>query len=166
MPQVECRRMAEGAKEAMQVTLNANEVLVAGYVGMRRNAEANFRNRKPRFPERVKGELWGFHIESAHAELAVSKVLGVYWGFGVNTFHTSDISGKSIEVRWSSRNDLKVRPDDDGIVISVSGSCPTYTINGWIEADQAKRQEFLFNQEPICYFVPHKYLKPIEGLCK
>jgi len=45
-------------------TLNANEVLVAGYVGMRRNAEAKFNRRKARFPEKVVGELWGKHIES------------------------------------------------------------------------------------------------------
>ena len=84
----------------MIVELNANEVLVASYVGARRNAEASFRNRKPRFPEKVVGELWGFHIESAHAELAVCKYLGIYWGFGVNTFHVEDIVNTNLEIRW------------------------------------------------------------------
>ena len=59
----------------MIVELNANEVLVATYIGSRRNAEASFKKRKARFPEKVIGELWGFHIEAAHAELAVCKIL-------------------------------------------------------------------------------------------
>jgi len=150
----------------MIVELNANEVLVASYVGARRNAEASFRNRKPRFPEKVVGELWGFHIESAHAELAVCKYLGIYWGFGVNTFHVEDIVNTNLEIRWSSRSDLKVRPDDKGIVISVTGKCPNYEIKGWIEAENALQDKWKYNKEPICYFVPHNQLKPIEDLKK
>ena len=80
------------------------------FVGSRRNGEARFNNRKPRFPEKVPGELWGFHIESACAELAVCKYLGIYWGFGVNTFHVSDIVNTNLEIRWSMRQNLKVRP--------------------------------------------------------
>lgn len=150
----------------MIVELNANEVLVASYVGARRNAEASFRNRKPRFPEKVVGELWGFHIESAHAELAVCKYLGIYWGFGVNTFHVEDIVNTNLEIRWSSRSDLKVRPDDKGVVISVTGKCPNYEIKGWIEAENALQDKWKYNKEPICYFVPHNQLKPIEDLKK
>lgn len=150
----------------MIVELNANEVLVASYVGARRNAEASFRNRKPRFPEKVVGELWGFHIESAHAELAVCKYLGIYWGFGVNTFHVEDIVNTNLEIRWSSRSDLKVRPDDKGVVISVTGKCPNYEIKGWIEAENALQEKWKYNKEPICYFVPHNQLKPIEDLKK
>lgn len=150
----------------MIVELNANEVLVASYVGARRNAEASFRNRKPRFPEKVVGELWGFHIESAHAELAVCKYLGIYWGFGVNTFHVEDIVNTNLEIRWSSRSDLKVRPDDKGVVISVTGKCPNYEIKGWIEAENALQDRWKYNKEPICYFVPHNQLKPIEDLKK
>ena len=151
----------------MNFTLNANEVLVAGYVGMRRNAEAKFNRRKARFPEKVVGELWGKHIESAHAELCVAKALGLYWGFGVNTFHTEDILGSGIEVRWSGhRKDLKIRQDDKGYVVSVSGECPDYKINGWIEADNGKMAEFYHADPPPCYFVPHERLKAIEELAE
>lgn len=148
----------------MMVELTVNEVLVAMYVGARRNAEANYKGRKPRFPEKVAGELWGFHIESAHAELAVCKYLGIYWGFGVNTFHVEDVVNTNLEIRWSSRNDLKVRPDDKGIVVSVTGKSPSYEIKGWIKAEDAKREKWLYNKEPICYFVPHRELMPIEDL--
>jgi len=149
----------------MIVELNANEVLVATYIGSRRNAEASFRNRKPRFPEKVLGEMWGFHIEAAHAELAVAKCLGIYWGFGVNTFHVEDIVNTKIEVRLSLREDVKVRPDDNGIIVSVTGKCPRYEIKGWIKAEDAKQDKWKYEKTlPLCYFVPHNELKPIEIL--
>jgi hypothetical protein len=148
----------------MNVSLNQNEVLVSTYIGSRRNAEASFRKRSPRFPEKTPGELWGFHIEAAHAECAVAKLLGLYWGFGVNTFHTPDITGTNYEVRWSQRPNLKVRPDDSGIVISVSGKSPDYVVHGWINAEDAKRDEWKCASPPPCYFVPHDKLRPIEEL--
>lgn len=148
----------------MIVELNANEVLVATYIGSRRNAEACFKKRKARFPEKVIGELWGFHIEAAHAELAVCKYLGIYWGFGVNTFHVADVENTNLEIRWSSREDMKVRPDDNGIIVSVTGKCPVYEIKGWMRAADAKQDKWLYNREPVCYFVPHTQLQPIEEL--
>lgn len=150
----------------MIVELNANEVLVATYIGSRRNAEASFKKRKARFPEKVIGELWGFHIEAAHAELAVCKYLGIYWGFGVNTFHVEDIADTNLEVRWSSREDMKVRPDDEGIVVSVTGKCPAYEIRGWMHAADAKQEKWKHRKEPVCYFVPRAELHPIEELRK
>lgn len=148
----------------MIVKLNANEMLVATYVGSRRNAESIYKQRKPRFAESKVGELWGFHIESAHAELAVCKFLGVYWGFGVNTFHVSDIVDTNLEIRWSTRKDLKVRPDDNGIIVSVTGKCPEYEIKGWINSEDAKQEKWLHNVHPICYFVPHEFLNSPESL--
>lgn len=148
----------------MKVSLTASEVLVAGFVGYRRNAEAQFRGRKNRFPERYAGELWGNHIEAAHAELVVAKALGIYWGFGVNTFHTPDIAGTDIEVRWSGRNDLKVRPDDSGVIVSVRGTCPHYEIMGWIYAPEGQDEKYKFNKEPVCFFVPHSELREFPEL--
>ena len=115
----------------MQIELNKFEVIVAGHIGMLRNAEASINKRAVRFPEKKVGELWGNHIESAMSEMAVSKYLGIYWGFGVNTFHVSDIINTELEIRWSSREDVKIRPDDTGIIVSVTGKCPTYELKGW-----------------------------------
>lgn len=148
----------------MQIILNDNEVLVSGYVGMRRNAEALCRGRTPHFPEKFPGEMWTKHIEGAHAECAVARALGLYWGFTVNTFHKPDIVNTSLEVRWSTRRDVKVRPDDSGIIVSVSGLCPRYTINGWIMAEAAKRPEWRCDKPPPCYFVPLEELQPITEL--
>lgn len=148
-----------GQGKALRVNLTASEIYMAADVGSRRNAEAIANGRKKRFPESRPGELWASHIESAGAELAVSKALGLFWGGGVNTFHVADIVNTNYEIRWSNRNDCKVRPDDTGIVISVSGACPEYIINGWCYAEDAKKQEYKCNREPVCYFIPKGKLK-------
>lgn len=144
----------------MKIELNANEVLVASYVGMRRNAEAQFKGRKNRFPNAKAGDGWGRHIESAHAELAVAKAFGLYWGFGVNTFGVSDIVNTKIEVRWTpERRTIKVKDEDadDAIVVGVTGESPRYEIIGWVRATEAKHRRYLYDGDPPCYFVPEKH---------
>jgi hypothetical protein len=152
----------------VKVQLNANEFLTAANIGMRRNAEAIFKGRKARFPEKTPGELWGFHIESSIAEMCVAKHLGIYWTMGVNTFHIADI-GKNFEVRWSMREDCKVRPDDnDVIIVSVHGTGMIKSIMGWIYSEDAKKEEYEFKGKNSdlapCYFVPHHKLMPIDEL--
>ena len=152
----------------VEVKLNANELLTAANIGMRRNAEAIFKGRSPRFPEKTPGELWGFHIESSLAEMCVSKYLKIYWSMGVNTFHTADID-KKLEIRWSERDDCKVRPDDNNmIIISVKGVGMSKNIMGWIDSEDAKKEEFKFkgknSDTAPCYFVPHNKLNNIEDL--
>ena len=148
----------------LKISLNVNEVLVAGYIGMRRNDEEIYNKRRSRFPEQYAGQFWGIHIESAHAELAVSKALGIYWGFGVNTFHVPDIENTELEVRWSKRADCKIRPDDKGIVVSVTGQCPDYEIKGWIRAEDGRKKQFYYPMSPACWFVPHELLRPFNEL--
>jgi hypothetical protein len=150
----------------MIVSLTQMEVAVATMVGSYRNAESNFSGRKPRFPEKTSGELWGFHIESALAELAVSKALGIYWGFSVNTFHVPDIANTNIEVRWSTSPRLKIRPDDPDarIMVSVRGSCHEKEIMGWCYAREGKLKDNRSGSEPPCYFHDHEDLSPINSL--
>lgn len=148
----------------MTVTLSTSEIMMAANVGMRRNAAAIIEQRRPRFPERYPGELWAFHIESACAEISVARTLGLYWNGSINTFHVPDLPNQ-IEVRWSKLPSLKVRPDDDGvIVVSVTGQCPQYRIAGWCYSNFAKRSEWASSTAPLCYFVPHARLDPIESL--
>lgn len=151
-----------------QIQLTANEFLTAANIGMRRNAESIFKGRKARFPEKTPGELWGFHIESAIAEMCVAKYLGVFWSMGVNTFHVADV-GKNLEVRWSMREDCKIRPDDNNIIIvSVHGTGMSKYIKGWINSEDAKKKEYEFKGKNSdlapCYFVPHHILNPIDQL--
>lgn len=149
----------------MKIRLDNFEMYHFGLVGYRRNLESICKNRKPRFPESVPGELFGFHIFSAMAEGAVAKALGMYYGLHAQKFSGGDVG--FFEVRWSMRSDLKVRPRDNGVVICVTGLPPELEIVGWIGANEAKRDEWKkdFGKEgKPAYFVPHKQLLPLEDL--
>jgi hypothetical protein len=148
----------------MEITLNESEMHVGASVGVRRHIDSLTNKRTPRFPERHAGQFWIAHIEGAMAELAVAKYLGMYWGFGVNTFVAPDIESTDIEVRWSQRADLKIKSNDTGVVISVSGQAPTYIIKGWIMASKAKQDKYYYDKHPPCWFVPHEALRPIQQL--
>lgn len=150
----------------MNVTLDNSEMYYAGLVGYQRNLESIISKRKPRFPEKVPGELFGVHILGAMAECAVAKALGMYWGHHRNKFESGDVG--TFEVRYSKRTDLKIRERDNGVVISVTGEPPTFTIVGWIDARDAK-QHFTASaprQGPPAYFIPHQNLYDVHTLRK
>lgn len=152
----------------VEIKLNSYEFLTAANIGMRRNVEAIYKGRKVRFPEKTPGELWGFHIESAIAEMCVSKYLDIYWSMGVNTFHVADV-GKNLEIRWSMRNDCKIRPDDNNVIIvSVKELGMNKIIMGWINSEEGKKPEYEFKGKNSdlapCYFVPHEKLNSPESL--
>ncbi len=139
------------------VELTRSELIVGAQVGMMRNAEARLRNSRPRFSEKVPGELWGFHIEGACAELAFCKLLGIRWDRSVDTFHVPDIPGYRIDVRWSQRSDAKVRPDDNGVyIVKMGGMSPRFTYQGWIYSEHAKVAKWKkdFGRGNPAYFVP------------
>ncbi len=148
----------------MRIQLTAHEMYYAGLVGYRRNLEAICRGRKPRFSEKVAGELFGFHILGAMAECAVAKGYGMYWSPHVNKFSGGDVG--RIEVRYSKRRDVKIRERDTGIVVSVCGEPPTFEIAGWVTAEQARSnvKKTAPREGPAAYFVPHNDLMPPETL--
>ena len=146
------------------VRLTNSEMYLSGEVGYRRNLESIITGRKPRFPERIPGELFGRHIIAAMAELAVSKLTGTYWGGHVKRFQGQGADVNGMEVRWSMRSDLKVRRSDKGIVVSVHGLPPSFFVIGWIEAEQAKQERWASENDPPCYFVPHAELNSTESL--
>ena len=144
------------------IDLNENEALAAGTVGLRRHIEATLNRRKPRFSEKYAGELLGFHVLGAMAEMAVCKYFGWYWDYSVNTFHVSDIPGKKIDVRFSKNPYLNIRPDDNEInIVSVTGGFPRFEIVGWLFSEDGKRPQWKrdFNNRGVpAYFVPHDEL--------
>jgi hypothetical protein len=149
------------------VRLTAYEAMMAGEVGFRRQVKAMMRNSAPRFPEQYAGQLWYNHIAGACAELAVAKVLGLFWGGGVDTFDREDIEDTGYEVRFSPVGKPKVMPRDSRIVIGVIGNAPSiieFTIIGWLQAEDAKREEWKSPTEPVCYFPPKTTWHPIEQL--
>jgi len=148
----------------MEILLTAQEMYHSGLVGYRRQLESVVRGRRPRFPQRFAGELFATHIIGAMAECAVAKGLGLYWSHHEGKFSGGDVG--ELEVRWSMRDDVKVRERDRGVIVSVSGEPPAFRINGFALAAESKRPEWKLapRNGPPAYFVPHRALYPIERL--
>ena len=152
------------------IKLENYEIRMAALVGSFRQLHATDQGSPPRYPEQYPGQLHENHQRSAMAELAVAKYLNVYWGGHVDVFRTvSDVA--DLEVRYSlDRDDLKVRPDDTGRVVSVKGTplcARTFLLVGWCDAEDAKYEKYLSTcgqgMAPA-YFLPHKNLRAMEDL--
>ena len=151
----------------MNIELTQYEAMMAGGVGFRRQFLAMIRKDRPRFGEQYPGQLWYNHIAGACAEMAVAKAMGLYWGGGVDTFNSEDLEGTGFEVRFSPSGRPKVMPRDTRIVIAVVGLSPsitTFSILGWLHAEQAKREQWKSDSLPLCYFPPVNAWQPIDEL--
>lgn len=126
------------------VTLNPAEVEVATVIGTYR--------------EKVSGER-GFHddshrpasasleqnVDAAGAELAASKATGCRWNMTTGEDLDEPDLWPHVEVRHSTRKNggLIVRPKDkpDRLFVLVVGTLPTYRVIGWMQGENARRQE-------------------------
>lgn len=150
----------------IEVELTHWEVAIGGFVGVLRQSESMRRKLKDK-----KGVENPFQIgvEGACAELAVAKALNRHFPCGINTFKGPDI-GDNLQVRSRSRPDgeLIVRPDDneDHLYILVTGQAPKYTVWGYLQGKDAKRDDWVKNPygRGAAWFVPQSELKPITDL--
>mgnify|MGYP003643451737 CR=1 FL=1 len=153
----------------MIIELSWMEMMSAGQVGLMRQIEASKRNRSPRFPESYPGQLLANHVNAAIAEMAVCRLLGVYWVPSVNQFHVPDLEEHNIEVRYSTRADLKVRGDEqEARIVSVTGDpFGKLEIAGWCwgrEAINDRYKKDPGNRGKPAFFIPHSALSAIEDL--
>lgn len=150
----------------MQVDLTMSESTCSAMVGVFRNLASIFKGSRSSAPA---DKLWQVHIEGALGEAAVAKALNTYNPLTVNTFKGADI-GHKIQVRTRSQHgyDLIVRTDDsdDEVYVLVTGSCPSYIIQGWCYGHEAKQPEHLANHggRGEAWFVPASKLKPITDM--
>jgi hypothetical protein len=124
------------------VTLGAEDLIWATDVGRMRHLESILQQRKVKFPEKRAGELWGNHIESACAELAVARCATRKWMGHINRFNTGpDIEDTNWEVRWSAIQQWKVNAKNDTgkVVVCVDRQAPTYEIVGWVIPELVRR---------------------------
>lgn len=151
----------------MKVHLEWYEVSRAALVGVSRNVEAMRRG----CAEKLKGSVdaWERHVKGALGECAFAKATNRYWSGSVNTFKAPDFEG-NIQVRARSDNnhDLIVREDDhdEDLFVLVTGGPSEFTIHGWVQGLEAKRNEYRANPGGygVAYFVPHSALRPIDPL--
>jgi hypothetical protein len=150
------------------VTLTHGEYAAAGYVGYLRGVES----KRAGLPDAhgLKSRGWSENIEGAMGEQAFAKALGIFWNNSVNTFKDPDFPPNiQIRTRPHPEHDLIVRQTDNpnDIFVLVTGACPNYVVRGFFFGNET-RKEWLFNagqaDRPDQYFVPQRYLRPIETL--
>jgi hypothetical protein len=108
--------------------------------------------------------------EGLMSEMAVAKYLGMPWPAKNRGFQDADI-GENIQVKSTNVTNgrLIVRPNarmSDIYILVIRDSIPNFYLAGWILASDARRSEWLYNDNgrPPMWFVPQKALKPIELL--
>ena len=140
-----------------KIRLTKQEMLIGSITGMVRHIESLESGRKLRFPEKYPNQSLLNHQLGSLSEMAYAKMVNAYYSHSVNTFHVADI-GDNIEVRYSNMDKLKVRATDkDVYVVSMSGTLPEFTYNGYIWCENAKRPEWSkdYNNHGVpAYFVP------------
>jgi len=143
-----------------EISLDFSECLNGSNVGTLRYLESLFRGRKTRFPRAYEDQGLLHHQQGAIAELAFAKMVDRYWAQHVNRFHEEDMRG--VEIRFSNRNDTKVRPTDKNIwIVSMGGELPKYVYKGCIFSEKAKKEEWLKDFGGFgkpAYFVPNDCL--------
>lgn len=123
--------------------------------------------------KRMKGNFFEFcqvQMESIAAEMVVGEYLGLNYGdLGDERFKASADVGSNIEVKWTrySEGSLIIVPRDrsSDIAILVTGSCPTYSIRGWIPVSIAKNDRYKSTKDSS-WWVGQIHLRSIDTFKK
>lgn len=154
------------------VSLTWPQMILAVAIGAGRRIESVVAKRRDAFGYKD-NDGWETDVEGAGAEQAYCKYRGVFWPATIGNFHGADV-GKIIQVRWSRKDVLIVRPpnwrnqgdNDEHLFVLVTGKMPDYQVRGWIRGGDAKRSEWEVksSDRSPCWMVPVRFLKPIPEL--
>lgn len=165
----------------MKYTLTAEQVVRCSQIG-RIRAERYL----PQFMEqyqrktdnpgdwkRLKGNFFQFcqvQMESVAAELAVGNYLGLTYGdLGDERFKAQADVGSNIEVKWTRYDEgsliIVPRDRDTDIAILVTGSCPNYSIKGWIPVSIAKNDRYKSTKDSS-WWIGQIHLRSIDTFKK
>lgn len=152
------------------------ECHLAGLVGLQRQVESVFSERRPQFPERYANEMFATHVVGAMAEFAVAKELGLEWDGHVNHFSKPDLVARKgsgriwIEVRYTpTRRDIKVKDSDPdhALVVGVCGEPPDFEMLGFVKAGTIKAEDSLLKAPAPgkpAWFADYEWIQSVEVL--
>jgi hypothetical protein len=143
------------------VTLNPAEVEVATVIGTWREKISRERRFHDTFPTAEEKSL-DQNIDAAGAELAASKATDCRWNMTTGDDLAEPDLWPHVEVRHTTRKNggLIVRPKDKPgrLFVLVVGTCPRYRVVGWKMVEDARRDEFRWND---VWKVPQSGLTPL-----
>lgn len=155
----------------MEVTLEKYELMMAGFVGVIRQAESMAKGSKDKV---MKADPFQVHNVGAQGEVAFAKAMNLFWPGHFNYFTGPDI-GKSIQIRTATQKpdspyqpDLPIRPrdKDDDVFVLVIASPPQFKVAGWCYGREGPElgKKANPNGGSPAYFVPVDKLRPIDTL--
>lgn len=150
---------------SIPVTLDWFEVSRGAQVGVQRQV-LNLSQGK-HDAHRFDGDPWSVHINGALAELAFAKATGRYWLALTKDPKTlpGDVGGDQIRSTSRSDGSLILHPEDsdEARFYLVVGTCPRYTIVGWVYGSEGKNRTFWREDTGRpAFFVPQSQLRPVE----
>ena len=154
------------------VQLNEHEWDYGLHLGCVQQKESVKRNlRKDAHGLEEDADCLGLNTEGLLAEIAACKGLGIYYEPRINNHKKKADVGKNYEIRSTPNHNYKliIRPDDNPqrYYILITGEAPNYRLHGYIKgSDAMKHDEWREdpNDRPEAWFVPKRYLRPIEEL--
>jgi hypothetical protein len=150
----------------VKVTLTYEEHVIAGHIGVMRNAY----NRRADAYGAERGNPWGPHVLGALGECAVAKALNLYWHPHVGRYDGDDVGPYQVRTtRFNNDRQLILHPRDadDKKFVCVYGVIANFELKGWCFARDGKKQEhwcdYFKNGRPA-FFVPNHLLHPMTEL--
>lgn len=157
----------------IEVTLTELECNIARFVSQQRQDGADAAGRR-----NAHGATGGvnLHDQGAAAEIAYAKAMNVFpTGIGLTFEEDDDVGGVQVRGRTEHWHELYLWLDDDPDVpwVLVTGTMPTFRIQGWTFGSWAMTKEYFapafskgnFPREDS-YIVPTVQLRPINDLRK
>jgi len=150
----------------MRVRLTKVELIVAGLVATMRRVSSMGNLNDQNYSTDSSFDL---DIDGAASEMAFAKYMNVYYEPTVNTFKSPDVGKIQVRSTKHKTGKLIIRQRDkkNEIFVLVINENPVFTIAGWINLEDAKKDEFWFkpnNSFPPAWFVPQNKLNEMKDL--
>ena len=157
--------------QVIQVKLGHHDQTKARLVGIER--EQWYKNNKPlhktKYVKMSVNDNIETQIMSVAAEIAVARYFNLHSFQPRNgTFKDEADVGENVEVRYTELQcgDLIIRPRDRNTdyAVLVTGSFTKLYLMGWHDVATAKRQAYVKDYAPGCWWVPQSELLPMNQL--
>lgn len=146
----------------MNVTLTPAEIIQAGIVGLRRRVDSIIKHSGDPVGQ---SNGWENELEGALAEMAVAKALGQYFDPNVGKYGTADVGEYHVRQTKYKDGHLRIEQHEThGRYMLVTGEMGDYNIRGWIDAENARKKEFLcvkHQGRPAAYWIPQSELERV-----
>jgi len=157
--------------QVIQVKLGHHDQTKARLVGIERAKwyEGKDHLHKTKYVEMSLNDHVRTQIIGVAAEIAVARYFNLHTFEPRNgTFKNEADVGKNIEVKYNLQSDgdltIRLNDRDADYAVLVTGTFTQLYLIGWHDVATAKRQDYLKDYAPGCWWVPQSELLPMDQL--